>query len=68
MLDIVENEMKIAILDASAVCHMPDVIEMPYRPNVVDSALADEKAFTYRLAGDASWQEISLETILSIMN
>ncbi|WP_313563489.1 carboxynorspermidine decarboxylase, partial [Ruminiclostridium cellobioparum] len=34
VLDIVENEMNIAILDTSAACHMPDVLEMPYRPNI----------------------------------
>ena len=34
VLDVVENEMPIAILDASCACHMPDVMEMPYRPRV----------------------------------
>ncbi|MDI9490817.1 MAG: carboxynorspermidine decarboxylase [Clostridiaceae bacterium] len=34
VLDIVENEIEIAILDTSATCHMPDVIEMPYTPRV----------------------------------
>lgn len=51
VLDIVENGMKIAILDASAACHMPDVLEMPYRPPLLDSGEAGEKAYTYRLAG-----------------
>jgi carboxynorspermidine decarboxylase len=32
VLDIVENDSRIAILDASAACHMPDVLEAPYRP------------------------------------
>lgn len=41
----------IAILDTSAACHMPDVLEMPYRPPLKDSGEADEKDFTYRLAG-----------------
>ena len=36
VLDIVENGMPILILDASAACHMPDVLEMPYRPPLVD--------------------------------
>ena len=43
--------MDIAILDTSAACHMPDVLEMPYRPPVKDSGLAGEKACTVRLAG-----------------
>lgn len=34
VLDIVENEIKIAIVDTSATCHMPDVLEMPYTPRV----------------------------------
>lgn len=51
VLDIVDNGIRIAVLDASAACHMPDVIEMPYRPPLKDSGLPDEKPFTYRLAG-----------------
>lgn len=43
--------MDIAILDASAACHMPDVIEMPYRPPLQGSGKAGEKAYTYRLGG-----------------
>ena len=49
VMDIVDNGIKIAILDASAACHMPDVLEMPYRPRIVGSALPGEKACTYRL-------------------
>lgn len=41
----------IAILDTSAACHMPDVIEMPYRPPLHGSGEPGEKAFTYRLGG-----------------
>ena len=41
----------IAILDTSAACHMPDVLEMPYRPPLRDSGLPGEKAYTYRLGG-----------------
>lgn len=51
VLDVVENNMKIAILDTSAACHMPDVIEMPYRPYVIDSGKINEKEYTYRLGG-----------------
>ncbi len=51
VLEIVENGIRIAILDASAACHMPDVLEMPYRPPVMGSGKPEEKAYTYRLAG-----------------
>jgi len=52
VLDLTENSgIKNAILDVSAACHMPDVIEMPYRPPVLDSGEPDEKAYTYRLGG-----------------
>ncbi len=46
-----EGAMDIAILDTSAACHMPDVIEMPYRPPLRDSGQPGEKAYTYRLGG-----------------
>lgn len=51
VLDIVENGMEIAVLDTSAACHMPDVIEMPYRPNIIDAGAPEEHSHTYRLAG-----------------
>ena len=50
VMDIVENGLSVLILDASAACHMPDVLEMPYRPPLKDSGNAGEKAFTYRLS------------------
>ena len=52
VLDIVDNGMKIAILDASAACHMPDVLEMPYRPNIIGAGQPEEYANTYRLGGN----------------
>ena len=52
VLDIVDNGMEIAILDASAACHMPDVLEMPYRPNIIGAGMPDEYAYTYRLGGN----------------
>jgi carboxynorspermidine decarboxylase len=52
VLDIMENGMNIAILDASAACHMPDVLEMPYRPNIIGSGNPGEKAYTYRFGGN----------------
>ena len=51
VLDIVRNEMEIAILDVSATCHMPDVLEMPYRPEIDGGFDPGEKAHTYRLGG-----------------
>ena len=47
--DIVHND--IAVLDVSAACHMPDVIEMPNRPPLFDSGEAKEKEYTYLLGG-----------------
>lgn len=52
VLDLpVNGDMKLAVLDTSAACHMPDVLEMPYRPPLEHSGLPGEKAYTYRLAG-----------------
>lgn len=50
VMDTVRNGTDIAILDASAACHMPDVLEMPYRPPLYLSGKAGEKEHTYRLA------------------
>lgn len=50
VLDIVHNGMDILILDASAACHMPDVIEMPYRPPLRGGYEAGEQPYTYRLS------------------
>lgn len=51
VLDVSRNGMELAILDTSAACHMPDVLEMPYRPEIIGGGEADEKAYTYRLGG-----------------
>lgn len=51
VMEIVEADMPVAILDASAACHMPDVLEMPYRPHVADAGQPGERAWTCRLAG-----------------
>ncbi|AXY43175.1 carboxynorspermidine decarboxylase [Halomonas sp. JS92-SW72] len=51
VLDIVENDGPIAILDTSATAHMPDVLEMPYRPHIIGGGEPNEKAHTYRLGG-----------------
>ena len=50
VLDVVENGIRTLILDASAACHMPDVLEMPYRPPLRDSGKPGEKPWTYRLS------------------
>ena len=52
VLDVTKNaEVQNAILDASAACHMPDVLEMPYRPPLLHSGQPGEKPYTYRLGG-----------------
>ena len=51
VLDIGKNGMEFAIVDTSAACHMPDVLEMPYRPYIIGSGEAGEKEYTYRLGG-----------------
>ncbi|MDA8428452.1 MAG: carboxynorspermidine decarboxylase [Geobacteraceae bacterium] len=51
VLDIVNNGMEIAILDVSATCHMPDILEMPYRPAISGGFDPGEKPHTYRLGG-----------------
>lgn len=51
VLDVVDNGIQNAILDTSAACHMPDVLEMPYRPEIIGAGFPLEKPFTYRLGG-----------------
>lgn len=51
VLDIIDNQGDIAILDVSCTCHMPDVLEMPYRPEIEGADLPGTKAHTYKLAG-----------------
>ena len=50
VMDLVENGIQTLILDTSAACHMPDVLEMPYRPPLMDSGMPGEKEYTYRLS------------------
>jgi len=52
VLDIVDNGMKIAILDTSAEAHMPDTLAMPYRAEVRGASEANIKKYTYRLTGN----------------
>lgn len=51
VLDTLKNGMNLAILDTSAACHMPDVLEMPYRPNIIGAGMPNEKPYTYRFGG-----------------
>lgn len=51
VLDIIHNEMDIAILDTSAAAHMPDVLEMPYRPEIAGAGKPGQYPHTYRLGG-----------------
>ncbi|MBF0276047.1 MAG: carboxynorspermidine decarboxylase [Nitrospinae bacterium] len=51
VLDIMHNDIDIAILDCSAVAHMPDVVEMPYKPIITGASKEKEFPYVYRLAG-----------------
>ncbi|MCF7837912.1 MAG: carboxynorspermidine decarboxylase [Candidatus Marinimicrobia bacterium] len=51
VLDVIENDGAIAILDTSATCHLADVLEMPFRPEVVGAGLPGALPHTYRLGG-----------------
>jgi len=51
VLDVCGEHGECVILDTSAECHMPDVLEMPYRPEIIGASKAGEKAYTYRLGG-----------------
>jgi len=51
VLDVVTNGMDVALLDVSVSAHMPDCLEMPYRPDIVGAGEPGEKAHTYRLGG-----------------
>lgn len=49
VMDTLENGMPLAIVDTSATCHMPDVLEMPYRPRIIGADMAGVLPYTYRL-------------------
>lgn len=54
VLDVVENQgVKTAIIDASFACHMPDCLEMPYKPAITESVEVNEDLPTYRLGGNS---------------
>ena len=52
VLDVLKNNMNLAIIDASAACHMPDVLEMPYRPQILGAGEPNALPYTYRLGGN----------------
>jgi carboxynorspermidine decarboxylase len=51
VLDLAWNTLDLAILDTSATCHMPDTLEMPYRPDIIGAGIPGEFPHTYRLGG-----------------
>lgn len=51
VLDLGWNQLPQAIIDASATCHMPDILEMPYRPDIRGASKPDVEPFCYRLGG-----------------
>lgn len=51
VLDVMSNGMELVLLDVSVSAHMPDCLEMPYRPEILGAAEAGEKAYTYRIGG-----------------
>ncbi|TKB24768.1 carboxynorspermidine decarboxylase [Desulfopila sp. IMCC35006] len=51
VLDLTKADMAIAIMDSSVPAHMPDVLEMPYRPHIIDSGGEGEKKYSYRIGG-----------------
>jgi len=62
VLDIQSGDPKNVILDISATCHMPDVLEMPYRPEIFNAGRPREKAFDYRLGGMSCLAGDSIDT------
>ncbi len=51
VLDVIRADMDIAIMDSSVPAHMPDVLEMPYRPHIIGSGAPNEKTYSYRIGG-----------------
>jgi len=51
VLEIMNNEMNIAIVDTSATCHMPNIIEVPFQPSIENAGLLNEKKYNYRIGG-----------------
>lgn len=69
--DIINNNINTAILDASAICHLPDIVNFPYKCEILNSFPPNEKEFTYRIAGSTCYSgdifgDYSFESPLSI--
>jgi carboxynorspermidine decarboxylase len=71
VMDVIPHSQPLAILDASASTHMPDVLEVPYRPHIIGSGERGEKAYDYILGGNTCMTgdvigEYSFDTPLEI--
>ncbi len=69
--DIVENQLCTAILDASVICHLPDIVNSPYRCDILNASRPYVKKYTYRIAGCTCYAgdifgDYSFETPLEI--
>ena len=53
VLDIIHNDIDIAILDISAEAHMPDTLAMPYTPEIIDGQIGNNLKYKYRLGGNS---------------
>lgn len=51
VLDIIDTEIPSVIIDSSAACHMPDVLEMPYKPVIISSTAMEDSPYIYRIGG-----------------
>lgn len=51
VIDLMHNQMPIAILDSSASCHLPDILEMPYRAEILGAGTPQQFSHSYRLGG-----------------
>ncbi len=65
VVDIIHNEIDIALLDTSAAAHMPDVLEMPYRPMIDEGERPEHEAFHLSTWRGHAWPGISSATIRS---
>jgi carboxynorspermidine decarboxylase len=55
IVDIIDNGIKTVILDASALCHLPDVVFSKFRHEVVNGFLPFQQPYTYRIAGSSCY-------------
>ena len=56
VLDLPRNQKQLAILDTSATCHMPDTLEMPYRADIFDAGMPNEKNMITGWAARLAWR------------